>query len=277
MAKPVELVPPGPRPCPVCAGSEAGPHRFSADGWRVVQCAACGMVFLINPPAQDTLHDEHAWEHTRLNERARRREGRRLYYFFSDGLKRIKHLIRGTGHSGLSKIRRLCPPGGSILDIGCADGGTLRTLAGGGWKLHGIEPSPALAARAQTLAERHGGLVECATALNGLPRFPDAQFDLIVMRSYLEHEAHAAAVLREVARVLIPGGHALIKVPNAACWSARLRGPHWPGVRHPDHVNYFTPRHLRRLLSDCGFSRCRFHPLSLLPTSDNLWASASAH
>ena len=233
------------------------------------------MVYLSNPPVQETLHDEHAWEHTKVSERSKRREGRRLYYFFSDGLKRLKHLIRGTSRRELGKIRELCPPGGSILDIGCADGGTLRALTDGGWKLFGIEPSPALAAASNAFCQEYGGRVETATAVDGLPNFPEKHFDLVVMRSYLEHEAHAGPVLREVARVLKPGGRALIKVPNAGCWSARLRGARWPGVRHPDHVNYFTPRHLLRLLESCGFSHCRFDAISRLPTSDNLWLTAA--
>jgi SAM-dependent methyltransferase len=234
------------------------------------------MVFLSNPPSQVTLQDDHAWEHAKLSERSKRREGHRFYYLISDALKRVKHLLRGTTRKELQEIRRLCAPGGTILDIGCADGGTLRALANGGWKLYGIEPSPALAAVSGKFCAEHGGRVESSTAMDALPRFPAAQFDLVVMRSYLEHEAFAEPVLREVSRVLKPGGKALIKVPNAACWNARLRGANWPGVRHPDHVNYFTPRHLRHLLNACGFARCRFDVISRLPTSDNLWATAAA-
>ena len=270
-----ETAPPADRPCPVCGAAESQPHCFSAGEWRVVRCSGCGMIFLRNPPAQITLHHEHAWEHTRVSERSKRREGRRVYYFFSDGLKKLKHLLRGTARREIKLIRRHTPPGGSILDIGCADGGTLMALTDGGWKLFGIEPSPAIAATAHALCEKHGGRVETATAVEGLTRFPAAHFDLVVMRSYLEHEALAGPVLREAARVLKPGGRVLIKVPNAACWSARLRGPKWPGVRHPDHVNYFTPRHLRRLLTDCGFACCGFDLLSRLPTSDNVWLLAS--
>lgn len=267
--------PSGVRRCPVCSGTASQPHGFSGKDWRVVQCCDCGMIFLSNPPAQLTLHDEYAWEHTKISERAKRREGRRVYYFFSDGLKKLKHVVRGTGRSELRTIRRLCPAGGALLDVGCGGGGTLAALADGAWTLSGIEPSPALAASAHEFCAAHGGRVECATAVEGLPRFPAAHFDLVVMRSYLEHETHAAEVLREVARVLKPGGSALIKVPNAASWSARLRGPRWPGVRHPDHVNYFTTRHLRTLVADCGFMRCRFGFISSLPTSDNLWATVS--
>jgi len=259
----------------VCGTVDGCAHRFSAGEWRVVQCGDCGMIFLGNPPSRVTLDREHAWEHAKLTTRLQRREGRRLYYFFSDGLKKLKLLIRGTGRWELKKIRRLCPPGGTLLDIGCADGGTLRPLANQGWKLWGIEPSPALAAASRKFCAAGGGRVECATAMDGLPRFPAASFDLVLMRSYLEHEAHAGAVLSGVARVLKPGGHVLIKVPNAACWNARLRGARWPGVRHPDHVNYFTARHLRRLLQDCGFARCRFSLIARLPTSDNLWVTAS--
>jgi SAM-dependent methyltransferase len=221
------------------------------------------------------LTEELAWEQSRLAEREERRRNRRVYYLASDMFKRAKHAIRGKGRREVSLMKRLCPSGGSVLDIGCSDGATLKELTDGRWIIFGIEPSPGLARRADELCRRYGGRVEATTAVIGLPRFPAESFDMVMMRSYLEHEAYAGVVLREVRCVLKAGGRAVIKVPNADCWNARLRGCGWPGVRHPDHVNYFTARHLGRLPRDCGFGVFRFEPLSLLPTSDNLWVVAT--
>jgi ubiquinone/menaquinone biosynthesis C-methylase UbiE len=44
--------------------------------------------------------------------------------------------------------------------------------------------------------------------------FPDASFDLVVCDNVLEHISEPAAVLREVARVLKPGGRFIAKTPN---------------------------------------------------------------
>ena len=142
------------------------------------------------------------------------------------------------------------------------------------WEPYGIEPSPALAAQADTLCRSRGGHAVADTAVGGLPQFEENYFDVVVMRSFLEHEVHVGPVLQSVLRTLKPGGLTLIKVPNAGCWNAALRGAGWPGVRHPDHVNYFRPEHLRRAATDAGFARIHFPLLRRLPTSDNMWLVA---
>lgn len=260
----------------MCNATGSSAHRFSSDCWRVVRCTSCRMVYLANPPLQQSLSGDFAWEITSQREREKRRSGRRFYYLVSNSLKRIKRWLRNHKRHELGLILRLYPEGGSVLDIGCGNGATLRALIGTAvcFQLSGIEPSPSSAKIANKLCQGNGGRVESATALDGIPRFAPASFDLVVMRSYLEHEVYAAQVLRAAIDVLKPGGCVMIKVPNATCWNAKLRGRNWPGVRHPDHVNYFSSHHLRMLLRGCGFADFRFEPLSLLPTCDNLWVVA---
>jgi hypothetical protein len=50
-----------------------------------------------------------------------------------------------------------------------------------------------------------------------------------------------------------------------------VMGGRWCGVRLPDHVNYFTPGHLRRMADATGFDSA-FPPLLSLPTDDNMIA-----
>lgn len=227
----------------------------------------------MNPPAQESLKGEFAWESQKGQTRQQRRENRKAYYAVSDRLKKVKTLLRKGGCKEVVLLDRLQPEGGAILDIGCAYGRTLGRLNQDRWTPSGIEPSPGLAAQAHEFCSERGGRVLKATAVEGLPQFEENSFQAVLMRSFLEHEVHAEDVLSGVYRVLASGGCSLIKVPNAACWNAKLRGKNWPGVRHPDHVNYFTPRHLHRLIDKVGFERVHF-PLSWrLPTSDNMWVA----
>jgi len=263
------------RRCPIC---DAPPseilHRFASKLWAVVRCQGCAMVYLKNAPRQDTLKDEHAWEHTAGTERAKRRDGRRAYYAVSDRLKKVKRLIRRGREKNTQLINQLRPDGGRLLDVGCAYGRTLESLNTPKWVLHGIEPSPALAKQANTLCQQRGGHVVADTAVGGLPQFEADFFDVVVMRSFLEHEVNVGPVLRGVLRALKPGGLTVIKVPNAGCWNAALRGANWPGVRHPDHVNYFRPQDLRQAVRQAGFDRITFPLLRRLPSSDNMWLVA---
>lgn len=265
---------PADRPCPLCGESSHRPSVFSDRSWRVGECTACGMRYLVNAPDQSSLMNEHAWEDTRSQERRKRREHRKVYYWFSDGIKKIRAAIRRGRRKELDFLERLGPGGGRLLDIGCAEGGTLIPVDKDKWEPYGIEPSPGLAREADAFCRQFGGRVVQETAVGGLPHFEDNFFDAVMMRSFLEHEAHAGEVLKEVCRVLKPGGFAVIKVPNADCWNARLRGRGWPGVRHPDHVNYFSPSHLRALVERAGVGRVLFPWKWRMPTSDNMWMAA---
>jgi 2-polyprenyl-3-methyl-5-hydroxy-6-metoxy-1,4-benzoquinol methylase len=94
------------------------------------------------------------------------------------------------------------------------------------------------------------------------------------MTSYLEHEPNPRAVLAATAQVMKPGARLIVKVPNYASWNRTVRGARWCGFRFPDHVNYFTPELLVRLVRESGFEIVRFVWLDRWPTSDSMWLVA---
>lgn len=50
-----------------------------------------------------------------------------------------------------------------------------------------------------------------------------------------------------------------------------VMGKKWCGFHYPDHVNYWTPHSLRKILSDTGFEIVRFNLWDRFPISDNMW------
>ncbi|MGH9203390.1 MAG: methyltransferase domain-containing protein, partial [Vicinamibacterales bacterium] len=139
----------------------------------------------------------------------------------------------------------------------------------------GIEIDARAAAKVRKVVEPRGGFLIHADGLAGLTSIPSQSVAGIVMHSYLEHENRPLDVLRQSARVLIPDGTIVIKVPNFACWSRRLLGRAWPGFRFPDHVNYFTPESLREIVTAAGLSTLRCNWSDRMPTSDNVWLVAT--
>ena len=73
--------------------------------------------------------------------------------------------------------------------------------------------------------------------------------------------AEPAATLGGVRHALASGGAAIIKVPNYASLNRHVMGRRWCGFRWPDHVNYFTPASLERLVRQAGLEVARFTPL----------------
>lgn len=169
-------------------------------------------------------------------------------------------------------VQRYVPPG-RLLDIGCGKG-RLGMTVGPDYVPFGIEISHDLAASADLHFRSRGGQVVRSDSLAGLTRFDRDFFDGVVMKSYLEHERAPRAVLVAACLAMKPGAALIVKVPNFASLNRRLRQRRWCGFRYPDHVNYFTPTSIARLLTATGFEivRCRLY--DRLPTSDNLWLVA---
>jgi SAM-dependent methyltransferase len=112
------------------------------------------------------------------------------------------------------ELRRLPVPG-RALDIGAAGGGNTRVLRAHGWQALALEYAPTAA---QIARER--GITVIRADARELPVSTGA-CDLVTAFDILEHieEDHLAAA--EIARVLAPGGTALIAVPcDMALWSA---------------------------------------------------------
>jgi ubiquinone/menaquinone biosynthesis C-methylase UbiE len=80
-----------------------------------------------------------------------------------------------------------------------------------------------------------------------------APFDVVTMFDVLEHVFCPRTFLAEARRLLAPIGRLVIETPNMAGLMPRLMGAGHPWVRPPEHLTYFTPPTLRRLLEQGGF------------------------
>jgi SAM-dependent methyltransferase len=261
------------RTCPICnRDNRSQPvHPYSEPPWELKQCAGCGLVYLENAPAYQKLETEFAWEETWAEEARKRRQREPVLYYGSRALQGIpKRLFRRD--KLMSWIRRYIAPG-RILDVGCAGGHTLLKLPDG-YVPFGVEVSKEQAAVARARFAARGGDAIQGDAISSLPRFPGESFSGVLMASYLEHELAPGTVLQQVVRIMRPGARAIIKAPNFASWNRLVRGRRWCGMRHPDHVNYFTPALLDRLLRTSGLRVLRFGPFDRFPTSDNMWLVA---
>ncbi|GAA3528346.1 class I SAM-dependent methyltransferase [Nonomuraea rosea] len=112
------------------------------------------------------------------------------------------------------ELRELGRPG-RALDIGAAGGGNTRVLAEAGWNATAAD-------YCETAVEvaRERGLKAVRADARALP-FESGSVDLVTAFDVLEHIREDHLVAEEIARVLSPGGHALIAVPcDMALWSA---------------------------------------------------------
>ncbi len=141
--------------------------------------------------------------------------------------------------------------GVETLEIGTGTGGMLHTLLGRGLRARGVEIDPTLIAESRRW---FGELpVQAVTGIE-LP-FPAASFDLVLSFDVFEHIKDSDAHLREVHRILRPGGRYLVQTPNK--WSnVVFETIRWKSFTRwkADHCALHTPGQLRRRLEGRGFS-----------------------
>ena len=141
-----------------------------------------------------------------------------------------------------------------LLDLGCGPGGTL-TFAAGLTKCRatGIDVSPQAIAAAQNRAASFG--LTCVTFqqvdLNQPLPFADASFEVAMSLDVVVHLENRAALFREVARVLIPGGKFLFTDAGVLTGAiskdeVRLRSIH-------GHTQFVPPGFNERALERAGF------------------------
>jgi SAM-dependent methyltransferase len=152
----------------------------------------------------------------------------------------------------LADLRRLSPSGRHVLDLGCAAGYFMQRAVAAGFDAHGID----LASWVETVATRRGVTNVRSSTLRDAA-FPDAWFDIVHSSQVFEHLPRPLDELREIRRVLKPGGVLYVNVPNYQCLSIVLGRDDFELNTPPEHVSYFTPRTLSTLLSNAGFSVVR--------------------
>jgi SAM-dependent methyltransferase len=132
-------------------------------------------------------------------------------------------------------VTRHFPPNARLLDVGC----------GGAWlgdhfdDYTGIDVSP----EAVEAARSRGQQVLLVDGDEPLP-FDEGSFDGVVLKDVLEHVLEPVALVREVRRVLRPGGRVFASSPDAQRWA-------WDDYTHR---RPFTRKSFRMLFEDQGLT-----------------------
>lgn len=157
------------------------------------------------------------------------------------------HAVAGSGHL--------------VLDVGCGTGRYTVHTKNTGNRVVGIE----LVHSAAMGALRRGLDVAVVDSEAAFP-FADATFDRVQCIEVIEHLMDPVTTLREINRVLKPGGELFISTPNATWWAHRVlmlcgipsfgHSPMYP-VEVNMHIRHFSTKILRRFLERSGFTVLR--------------------
>ncbi len=244
-----------PRACPICGSADArevapanfDPSHFDSFAFssrkrpeymhlRLVECAACDMLYSSPAPAREALE--------------------RAYHAASFDASTESRYAAQTYGSFLPRIVQRLPSRDGALDIGTGDGAFLAELLKAGFEgVTGVEPSSAPIQAADP-------------AVRGLIRhspfrpedFAAEQFRLVTCFQTMEHVFDPLQLCRDAHRITKPGGAFFIVCHNRRAMLARVLGRRSP-IYDVEHLQLFSPRSVRVLLERAGFRDVDVRPV----------------
>lgn len=255
-------------------------YRCAPGVWNLHQCLQCGAAYLDPRPTPSSIWRAYTSYYTHkpsdneptlstLGFRQRLRRALRNGYInsrYGANLQPASMLGRwvvptlygkqGQIDHGLRNLPRLRKgESRNVLDIGCGSGAFLKKAMQLGWEAQGIDPDSKAAAQVAGLRVEQGALPRT--------KLPDATFDVVTLSHVIEHTHDPVASLREVFRLLKPGGQIWIATPNLTSDGHRRFRANWIGLHPPAHLVLFNHVSIMHALSAAGFEGLRFsgmHP-----------------
>ncbi len=218
--------------------------RIKLNEYKIYQCKRCKYYFIL--PEIDL--SQEGWK--LLYEKN--------YFHAHNVTKWLQELHRRERIERLSSIERnLKIKKGRFLDLGCGEGFVLNEAALLCFEPFGVDIANNLKA-GQSFAFYKGNIFEAS--------FPNNYFSAIYMDSVLEHILNPIETLRELHRILSPGGIMLVIVPNEDSLMNDLAKIYYHLIFQPEkygrikpfvvpyHVQGFNERSLVTALMRVGFS-----------------------
>jgi SAM-dependent methyltransferase len=237
----------GVRLCIVCGGSGPFARLYARDGFTLVACPDCGLVFQDPQPSDAdllrTYYHDSEWTRAQLIDPMR-----------------TKLIERAHSQVDLLEQAGIHGHGQRLLDVGCAAGTFMTIAQQAGWQTMGVELGEAtsLAARSRGLDVRTGTLRDAVAELE------PSSFGLITFWDVLEHVRDPRDELALARQLLRPGGMIAATMPNVSGLypqaTYRLiarRTGRWEYPELPVHLYDFDPRTVTRLMVDSGYHDVR--------------------
>ena len=220
--------------CPFCESKE-NLFRFAKNDYDIYECSTCHVEFVSPMPSSVIL--ENYYNESNYHSGSRYE------------IERVTESDVRVWERRSSHIRSLGYDSGTVLDVGCATGVFLYTMAKEGWETKGIELSSNAFRLANELLD--GDSVE---NIDLLEFSTGSKYDVISMWAVLEHIPHPRDYLRKIHQLLKKDGLFAISTPNTNSLSRLIYHRRWRYYNPPEHVLFFKAKSLNRVLEDLGLT-----------------------
>jgi SAM-dependent methyltransferase len=208
--------------CPFCASSRPQ-YLFTERGFNYQQCGSCSLIFLgtrVRPEFIGKVYDAEGYHSAEPTAATRRTAEKRMALLGS------------------------LPAGARIVEDGAGDGLFVAACRKAGYDAFGCDlgaDAVAKAARVNDVELRH-------CTLDGLG-LADDSLDAVACFNLLSHLYEPWAYMREVSRILRPGGVWLTRVGDKTGWKKRLARGNWSA---PEHVYHFPIQLVVKMAAEAG-------------------------
>ncbi len=202
----------------------------------IVRCRRCGVAFATQRNTLDRAIELHDGDYFLANQDIVYQDGRPNVFSYT--MPRTLFLW-ALGLEGLRST------GSRALDVGCGLGIMPRYLEYLGFEAHGVE----ISRDAVEYARRELGQTRIVAGTLESAAFPDAHFELVTLVHVLEHLDDPVPTLREIFRVLRPGGYLYVESPCSERDTS--------DYQNPEHFWFYGRDSLNYLLSCMGFRQVK--------------------
>jgi ubiquinone/menaquinone biosynthesis C-methylase UbiE len=217
--------------CDYC-GSKRKRTLYNVDGFYIVKCRDCSLIYTENPISQKELNQLYSEK----------------YFNISSQNKNVRGFEESNANLDRLNMLLTQKKQGRLLELGCGTGAFL-SLVNNKFETFGIDISKSAAEFGN---KKFGLNIEVGVLEDN--NFSDKFFDIIVMWHLLEHLPKPYESIKEINRILKKGGIIGIEVPNVNGLLWRLSRKKWKGGLHPKYHRYhFSVGILKNILTSTGF------------------------
>ncbi|MGB0715565.1 MAG: class I SAM-dependent methyltransferase [Phycisphaerae bacterium] len=163
-------------------------------------------------------------------------------------------VLREARESHYRELFRI-KPGDRVLDAGCGHGEYCAYAAESGARVSAFDYSDEMVDYTRALMRSRNLPVDTLETGSVLDiDYPDNHFDSVICLSVLDHIADRERGFAELSRVLKPGGHLYIDVPNryAYHWRTCFAVMRLLDMYPAGKIHFFSPQELTRMLKAAG-------------------------
>ncbi|HOS48127.1 MAG TPA: class I SAM-dependent methyltransferase [Bacteroidia bacterium] len=234
--------------CLLCSGNHFT-AVYPTEHPGLMKCTQCSLIFFNKKPSLDELLANYN------------------NYPRKDGISPITikryHQLLGR----FNKFRKT----GKIIDVGCGNGHLLEEAKKLNWEVYGTEFTDT----AVDLCIKKG--ISMQKGVLDVSNYEENSFDCLFFIEVIEHINNPKEELEKFHKLLRKGGLLYITTPNFNSISSKHLKSRWSIVEYPEHLAYYTPNTLHKILTEAGFKKSQLFTsglgISSIRTKDEIRGS----